>query len=66
MTAWFERAVQRRAPRERAGLFERVNLRVRFADAAMEALADDHAVTRHHDRADERVGTRAPAPALGQ
>src|SRR5580765_2032413 len=66
VTARLERAVQGRAPRERAGLFERVNLRVRFADAVVETLADDHSVARHHHRADERVGTRAPAPALGQ
>jgi len=66
VTAGLERQIERRAAREVAGLFECMDLGVGFADPSMEALSDDHTVTRHDDGADERIRARAPAPALGQ
>src|SRR6266850_4628939 len=66
MTARLERAVQRGAPRVLARFVERHDFGVRLANATMIALADDDAVIRHDDRADERIRTRLPAAALGQ
>ena len=63
--ARLERAVQRGAARASAGLVQRVHLGVRFAGAMVIALADDDAVGRYDDRADERIGARAPEAAGG-
>ena len=66
MTARLERAVQRGAARVLARFVERHDLGVRLADATVVALADNDAVIRHDDRADERIRTRLSAAALGQ
>ena len=55
VAARLERAVQRRAAGARTGLGQRVHLGVRFTGALVEALPDDDAVGRHHDRADQRI-----------
>src|SRR5258705_7842700 len=65
MTTWLERAVQRASPSMRAGFRQRANLGVRLARALVIALPHDHAGRRHHDRADERIGTGASAAPRG-
>ncbi len=66
VAARLERAVQGGAAGAIAGFVERNRLCVRLADTPVISLPHDDAVTRHDHRADERIGTRAAAAALGQ
>jgi hypothetical protein len=63
--ARLERAVQRGAARGGAGLFERVDLRVRLTRALVRALPDHHALVGDDARADDRI-RRRPAEAAAR
>ena len=66
VAAGLERHVERRAAQVgAAGGGDRRALGVRPAELGMEALAE-HLAVAHDHRADQRIGARAPAPALRQ
>src|SRR5205814_6304521 len=60
MAARFKRAVQRGTASAIAGSLERAHLGVRFTGTLVKTLADDDAVRRDDDGADQRIRARPP------
>jgi hypothetical protein len=56
---------QRGASRAIAGIVERKHFGMRFAGARVAALADDDAIGRHDNRADQRIGRGDAFSAAG-